>query len=142
MNDAPIDWRRGDFVVSTDRGRIDAGRALALLRETSWGGGLTLPVLRTAIAHSVCFGLYRGKDLHGLARVVTDLATYGYLTDVVVAEESRGLGLGRFMMECVLEHPRLQGFRRMALLTLDAAGLYAALGFTEGPGDLTYMERR
>jgi hypothetical protein len=41
----------------------------------------------------------------------------------------------------MLAHPELQGLRRVALLTRDAAELYADLGFTVGPGQLIYMER-
>src|SRR5436309_5104418 len=42
------------------------------------------------------------------ARVVTDLATVGYVGDVFVLEPWRGRGLSRWLMECVLAHPDLQ----------------------------------
>lgn len=99
-------------------------------------------VLARAIANSVCFGLYWGEDLIGFGRVVTDLATYAYWTDVVIADDHRGKGLGRWLSECMLRHPALQRFRRVALLTRDAQSLYERVGFTVGPGSLIYMERR
>ena len=142
MADRPVEWRRGAFLVSTDRRLLDPSGVLALLRATHWGSGMQRGTLGTAIANSVCFGVYREKELCGFGRVVTDLATYGYLTDVVIAGGYRGQGLGRWLTECILAHPQLQGFRRLALLTLDAPGLYARLGFEVGPGSLTYMERR
>jgi GNAT superfamily N-acetyltransferase len=142
MDDRPLEWHRGGYTVSTHRGRLDAGRILALLRDTHWGGELTLPVLARAIAHSVCFGVYHGAEPVGFGRVVTDLATYGYLTDVVIAPAHRGRGLGAWLTRCILEHPELQGFRRLALLTRDAEPLYARAGFSSGPGPLVYMERR
>jgi ribosomal protein S18 acetylase RimI-like enzyme len=142
MDDRPLEWHRGGYTVSTHRDRLDAGRTLALLRATHWGGDLTRPVLERAIAHSVCFGVYRGAEPVGFGRVVTDLATYGYLTDVVIAPEHRGRGLGAWLTRCILEHPELQGFRRLALLTRDAEPLYARAGFSPGPGALVYMERR
>src|SRR5689334_17608539 len=117
MDDRPLDWHRGAYTVSTYRGRLEAGRILALLQATHWGQGLTQPVLERALAHSVCFGMYREDELVGFGRVVTDLATYGYLTDVVIAPEQRGQGLGAWLTQCILEHPELQGFRRLALLT-------------------------
>jgi ribosomal protein S18 acetylase RimI-like enzyme len=83
----------------------------------------------------------RGACLVGFARVVTDLATYGYLTDVVVAGEQRGRGVGGWLTECVLAHPELQGFRRITLLTRDAEALYLKAGFVRGAGPLVYMER-
>jgi ribosomal protein S18 acetylase RimI-like enzyme len=142
MEDRPLEWQRGAYTVSTVRDRLEPRRILALLEATHWGGGLTLPVLERALAHSVCFGLYDETELVGFGRVVTDLATYGYLTDVVIAPEHRGRGLGAWLTRCILEHPELQGFRRLALLTLDAERLYARAGFTAGPGALVYMEHR
>ena len=142
MDDRPLRWSRGDYLVSTDRGRLDVRRVLALLRTSHWADGLTEPLLERAIAHSVSFGLFRGADLVGFGRVITDLATYGYLTDVVVATPHRGQGLGAWLTECMLGHPKLQGFRRLALVTRDAEALYADRGFVRGAGALVYMERR
>ena len=141
MNDSPVEFRRGEYVVSTDRSRLDAGAALDLLRPTHWGGGITRATLERAMVNSICFGVLRDRRLVGFGRVVTDLATYGYWTDVVIAPNRRGQGLGRWLSACMLAHPELQGLRRIALLTRDAAPLYAGLGFTRGPGPLIYMER-
>jgi GNAT superfamily N-acetyltransferase len=66
----------------------------------------------------------------GFGRVVTDLATFGYLADVFVVESCRGQGLSKWMMECVMDHPSLQGFRRWLLGTRDAHGLYEKFGFS------------
>ena len=102
---------------------------------------MTRAVLERAMANSVCFGLLHQGHLVGFGRVVTDLATYAYWTDVVIAPTLRGQGLGRWLSACMLEHPELQGVRRVALLTRDAVELYTGLGFTSGPGALVYMER-
>ena len=93
------------------------------------------------MAHSVCFGLFQQEVLIGFGRTVTDLATYAYWTDVVIGEAYRHQGLGRWLSECMLAHPGLQGLRRVALLTRDAAALYGGVGFTVGAGSLIYMER-
>jgi ribosomal protein S18 acetylase RimI-like enzyme len=142
MNDQPTEWRRGEYVISTDRRRLDVVAVLELLGGTHWAQGLTAAQLERAVAHSVCFGVHRDDALVGFGRVITDLATYGYLTDVVVAPAHRGHGLGSWLTECMVGHPELQGFRRLALLTRDAEALYARAGFTLGPGSLVYMERR
>lgn len=142
MNDPPIELRRGEFVVSTERGRIDPDAALELLVATHWGPGMDRAVLARAIANSISFGLFQGKTLIGFGRVVTDMATYAYWTDVVIADAYRGRGLGQWLSECMLEHPELQGLRRVALLTRDARELYTRLGFVVGPGPLIYMEHR
>jgi N-acetylglutamate synthase-like GNAT family acetyltransferase len=142
MDDAPIEFRRGEFVVSTDRSRLETDAALALLHTTLWASGMTRDVLARAMANSVCFGLFERQRLIGFGRVVTDLATYAYWTDVVIADAYRGRGLGAWLSQCMLAHPELQGLRRVALLTRDAAALYAGIGFTVGSGALTYMEHR
>jgi GNAT superfamily N-acetyltransferase len=142
LSDPPVEWRRGELVVSTDRGRIDANAALALLRTTFWAAGMEPSVLARAIANSVSFGVYDGEILVGFGRVVTDLSTYAYWTDVVIADRYRGRGLGRWLSECMLAHPDLQRLRRVALLTRDAEALYAEVGFSVGPGPLIYMEHR
>jgi N-acetylglutamate synthase-like GNAT family acetyltransferase len=142
MNDAPVAFYRGDFVVTTDRSRMDPDAALALLHTTFWAREMRRDVLTRAISNSVSFALFERERLIGFGRVVTDLATYGYWTDVVIANGYRGRGLGRWLSECMLAHPDLQGLRRVPLLTRDAAQLYAAMGFTVGAGTLIYMERK
>lgn len=142
MNDSPVEFHRGEFVISTDRRRIDRQAALDLLRSTFWGREMELEVLARAITNSVSFGLYREHELIGFGRVVTDLATYAYWTDVVIAEAFRRQGLGQWFSDCMLAHPELQGLRRVALLTRDAQALYERAGFTVGPGSSVYMEHR
>jgi GNAT superfamily N-acetyltransferase len=142
LTDRPIDVLRNGFLITTDRRRIDPAAVLAILRTTFWAQDLELKVLERAIENSVSFALFDGTLLVGFGRAVSDLATYAYWTDVVVAASHRGRGLGRWLSECMLAHPQLQGLRRVALLTRDAAPMYAGLGFTEGPGPLTYMQRR
>jgi GNAT superfamily N-acetyltransferase len=141
MDDSPIEVRRGEFTISTDRDRIDPEAATRLLQSTHWGTDISRETLRRAIANSISFGVYEESELVGFGRIVTDLATYAYWTDVVIAEPMRGRGLGRWLSQCMLEHPDLWSLRRVALLTRDAAPLYTGLGFREGPGSLIYMER-
>ena len=139
-----VEERRGDLVISTDRARIDIDAVLGMLQASHWGGGMTRRSLERAIANSVCVGVYdtSGKQL-AFARAVSDLATYAYLTDVIVAEDARGKGLGKWMTRLLVSHPDLQGLRRMALWTRNARGLYEQFGFsTQLPTASTYMEIR
>jgi ribosomal protein S18 acetylase RimI-like enzyme len=143
MNDRIVEARREEFELTTDRSRIDLDVVLAMLRGSHWGGAMTRPLLERAIENSVCFSVLAGARHVGFARVVTDLTTYGYLTDVIVAEEFRGRGIGSWMVEAILAHPDLQGLRRIALFTRDAPWLYQRFGFsTETPPRSTYMELR
>jgi GNAT superfamily N-acetyltransferase len=130
------------MLITTEPARIDVDAALALLRSTYWAQTMSRELLERAMTHSLCFGALDGDALVGFARVVSDRATYAYLTDFVVAERVRGGGIGRQMIEAMIVHQDLQGLRRFALLTRDAMALYEKCGFERGSGALTYMERR
>lgn len=140
MNDRPQEWRRGTLLVSTDRDKLDHAAVLALLHATRWAKYMTPEKLALAIEESLVFAQYDGDRLVGLARVVTDRSTYGYLTDVVIAESERGKGLGRWLIECILEHRDLQDLRRLTLLTREAPWLYEKLGFVLGSAPAAYMQ--
>lgn len=126
-----MEWRTGDFLISTDRDLIDVETVHRYLTaESYWAAGIPLEVLARSIEHSLCFGLYKGGKQAGFARVITDYATFGYLADVFVLEPYRGRGLSKWMMSVIRNHPDLQGFRRWMLATRDAHTLYAQFGFT------------
>jgi ribosomal protein S18 acetylase RimI-like enzyme len=142
VNDQLIEDRRGDLMLSTDRSRLDIDTILAMLHASHWGAAATRPVLSRAIANSICVGVYRHDEQLAFARAVTDLATYAYLTDVIVAPDARAQGLGTWMIETFLAHPDLQGLRRVTLFTRDARRLYEKLGFSTDMPASTYMEMR
>jgi GNAT superfamily N-acetyltransferase len=135
-----LSYRKDDFTVETDPSKLDVAAIHAYLSGAYWSEGIPSDVVEKAIANSLCFGLFRGEDQIGLARVVTDRATYGYLCDVYVLEEFRGKGLGVWLMECVMGHPDLQGLRRFSLATRDAHGLYKKFGFAELKKPQSQME--
>lgn len=137
-----MEQTRDGLVLTTDRARIDVDAVLAMLVASHWGGSMTRPVLERAIENSLCFGVYDGERQVGFARAVTDLTTYAYLTDVIVAGDMRGRGIGSWMVEAILAHPELQGLRRIALWSRDAPWLYARYGFTEDLPGSHYMELR
>lgn len=122
------------IVLSTDRTLIDLDFAYRYLRDNMyWAKKLTFDVFQRAVAHSaIVVGAHdSSKDgqLAGFARVISDLATFAYLSDVFVVAEYRGQGLSNRMMELIVHHPKLQGLRRFALVTEDAQGLYTKFGF-------------
>ncbi|HZQ97146.1 MAG TPA: GNAT family N-acetyltransferase [Candidatus Sulfotelmatobacter sp.] len=135
------EWRRDEFVVSTDRARLDLNVIHAFLTNCYWAKGIPRETVERSIEHSLCFGVYDGSGAQvGFARVVSDLATVAYLGDVFVLETDRGRGLSKFLMECIMRHPALQGLRRWILLTRDAHGLYQRFGFTALKSAERYME--
>ena len=136
-----IEQRRGEFVISTDRARLDLDMIHNFLTNCYWAKGIPRDVVVRSIEHSLCFGIYDGSGLQvGFARVISDFATIAYLGDVFVLESHRGRGLSKWLMECVMQHPALQNLRRWILLTRDAHGLYARSGFTPLKAPERYME--
>ena len=49
-------------------------------------------------------------------------------------------GLGKWLIECAVSHPELQGLRRWLLGTRDAHGLYHQFGFTPLKRPEIFME--
>ena len=133
-------WRRGEYLISTDRSRLDLHAIHAYLSEEAyWSPGVSRQVVERSIEHSLNFGLYRGDDQAGFARVVTDNATFAWLADVFVLPEHRGAGLGKWLVETAVSHPDLRGIRRWILATWDAHELYARFGFRPAAGDPRFM---
>lgn len=136
------EWRRGEFVVSTDPEKIDLARTHAFLsKESYWAAGISLQTVRRSIENSLVFGLYLREEQIGFARVITDLATFGYLADVFVIEPFRRQGFSKWLLEIILNHPDLRGFRRWMLATRDAHELYRGFGFAELENPSRWMER-
>jgi GNAT superfamily N-acetyltransferase len=137
------DWRRGEYVISTDRDRLDFDLMHGFLStQTYWALNRPLELIRRSVEHSLPFGVYKESAQVGFARVVSDYATFGWLADVFILPSERGQGLSKWLMECILAHPDLQGFRRWLLATKDAHELYRRFGFIELNRPERYMERR
>jgi GNAT superfamily N-acetyltransferase len=130
------------YEISTDPARLDIAAVHAFLTRSYWSPGIPYAIVERAARNSLCFGLYeKATDSQvGLARVVTDHATFAYLCDVYVLEEHRGHGLGKRLMRAVMAHPALSGARRAMLGTRDAHGLYAGFGFRSPPDDGVLMQ--
>ena len=110
------------------------------LKDSYWAAGIPREVVERSIRGSVPFGVYDGGAQVGFARVVTDCATFGYLGDVFILESHRGRGLSKWLMECIVSHPQLQGLRRWTLATRDAHELYAKFGFKPVARPDSFME--
>jgi GNAT superfamily N-acetyltransferase len=121
--------RREEFLVTTDPARLDLDFIHGYLVRSYWAEGIPRDIVERSIANSLCFGVYAGDMQVGFARVITDYATFAYLADVFIIESHRGRELSKFLMECIIKHPQLQGLRRWTLATRDAQGLYEQFGF-------------
>jgi len=132
------------YELDDDSTRIDRAAVHAYLcGESYWAAGRPRDVMDELVATAArVVGLYdRAGRQVGFARVVTDYATFAWLADVFVLEEHRGRGLSKWLMEVILSHPELQGFRRWVLATKDAHELYRKFGFIDLHRPERWMER-
>jgi GNAT superfamily N-acetyltransferase len=136
-----IESRWGDYLISTDLGRLDIDVIHGFLRGSYWAQGIPREIVERSLRNSLCFGAYYCGRMAGFARVVTDYATFAYVADVFVLEPWRGHGLGRALMTEVMRHPDLRNLRRWLLSTRDAHGLYQRFGFTAPGFPERQMER-
>src|SRR5437870_2344281 len=93
----PSEYRRGQFVVSTDRERLDLDLIYGYLVECYWAKGIPREVVARSIENSLCFGVYSTEKQIGFARVISDYATYAYLGDVFVLDSHRRQGLAKWL---------------------------------------------
>jgi GNAT superfamily N-acetyltransferase len=142
MNDENQEWQNGEYTISTDRDRLQTDAIHKYLSEESyWARERTREQTMTAIKNSLPFGVYKGKNLIGFARVVTDFATFAYLGDVFIVEAERGKGLSKWLLEVIVGHPDLQNLRRWILATRDAHTLYEKTGFAALKHPERWMEK-
>jgi GNAT superfamily N-acetyltransferase len=132
------EWRKGEYLISTDKGLLDLSLIHSFLTTSYWAEGIPFETVKRSIKHSLNFGLYREGKQVGFARIITD---YAYIGDVFILEDYRGQGLGKWLMQVIAGHPELQGLRRWSLLTRDAHRLYRQTGFTEPQLPERYMEK-
>jgi GNAT superfamily N-acetyltransferase len=136
-----IQWKSGEFEVTTDRDRLEIETIHNFLAlESGWAKGIPRQIVERSIEGSLCFGLFHRNRQVGFARVITDCATIAYLGDVFVLKDYRGRGLAKWLMECVVAHPGLQDLRRWILVTADAHDLYRKYGFTPLARPQSFME--
>lgn len=114
--------------ISTDKSRLDIEVVHGFLTQSDWARGRSSDVIRKCIDGSFCVGAYSGGHQVGFVRAVTDMALFGYIFDVFVLEDHRGRGIGRLLIQTLLQHPDLTGVKWM-LRTSSAGPLYVKLGF-------------
>ena len=136
-----LEVHRDNFAISTDPARLDLDAVADMLSRAYWAVGRTRETITLSMVHSLVFGLYDGARQIGLARVVSDFATFAWLCDVFVHEDYRGRGLGKWLIDTVVAHPDLRQMRRFLLATRDAHGLYAQFGWKPLGSPERWMER-
>ena len=125
------EWTKNDYVISTDKLRIDVSVVHRFLAQSYWAEKIPIEIVKRAIDNSLCFAMYRHSALVGFARVISDFATFAYLADVFILPEERGRGLSKWLMQTIIDHPELhsgdlpwpQETRMIYMLNLDSLHL-------------------
>jgi GNAT superfamily N-acetyltransferase len=124
-------WEGPDgYWASDDPDLVDVTWVHASLSEAAyWALGRSYDVVAKSIEHSLVVGLYSPAGAQvGIARVVTDFATFGWLSDVFVEPADQGRGLGDFLVKTTTSHEALRG-TRLVLAATPGRSLYARQGF-------------
>jgi GNAT superfamily N-acetyltransferase len=132
---------QSEYTISTDKSRLDLDLIHGFLTRCYWAEGIPRDLVERSIDNALCFGVFRGNEQVGFARVISDQATYAYIGDVFIVESHRGRGLAKLLIKAIMEHRHLQGLRRWSLVTRDAHPLYEHFGFTRLSNPQRYMER-
>ena len=139
------DRQRDGYVLTTEATRIDVARVHRwLCDESYWAAGRDYEVVAHSIEGSLPYAVLHGDEQVGFARTVTDGATFAWICDVFIAAEHRGRGLGRWLVDSIVEDLSDRGVARFLLATRDAHDVYRRSGFTvlEGPGRFMEIDRR
>jgi N-acetylglutamate synthase-like GNAT family acetyltransferase len=131
-----------DVEIGDDKSKLNREMIFNFLnKEARWCKGISREIVERSIDNSLCIGAYHNSKQVGFGRVVTDYATFGNVVDIFVLPEYRKNGLSKLIMSAIVEHPELQGLRRITLATSDKQELYAKFGFTPLQRPEIFMER-
>ncbi|MBW7477092.1 GNAT family N-acetyltransferase [Paenibacillus oenotherae] len=125
-----MEWKHDSlpYRISDDKQLLDLNMIHTLLQSSYWASERSIERTKESIAGSLCYGIFDESGQIGFMRVVTDRATISWICDVIIHPDHRGKGLGKWLMQYLLEHPDVR-HTNMLLGTRDAHGLYEQFGF-------------
>lgn len=132
-------WERGEFLITSDPNRVDIDALHAMLSQTYWARNRSRDAVEKSVSNSLCFSIFRGDEQIGFVRAITDGITYAVILDMIIRKDFRGRGLGKWLVQCLGEHPEVIPLRQV-LWTVDADDFYRQSGFEE-MSKLKFMAR-
>lgn len=96
-----------DFLISDNKEKLQINRICELLSNSYWAKDRAIETIEKSIINSLCFGIYKDNMQIGFARCVSDYATVYWLADVIIDNEYRGLGLGKTLVNIIINHEKL-----------------------------------
>ena len=116
-----------------------------LYQNEWWSNGRThADVRRMLDGTSVVIALVaEGDQVVAFSRVLTDGVYWALIFDVIVHPEYRGEGLGRLLLDAIMDHPKVCNVRSVALCCRpELTDFYEKWGFAIEPPDVVWMRRR
>lgn len=133
---------REGFLISTDKSKLNVDLIYNFLSQSYWACDRKKSKIIQSIENSLCFGVYKGNEQIGFARLTTDYTLFAYLADLFIIEEFRGKGLSKWLMEFMMNIPELEEVGNWMLKTKDAHGLYRQFEFEIIKNPEIIMERK
>jgi GNAT superfamily N-acetyltransferase len=125
-----MNWQKKNFTISSATEGVDIDALYDMLRQSYWAKERTRGEVEKTVDNSICFSLFNGEEQIGFARILTDRVAYAVILDMIIREDFRGQGLGKWLMGCIFAHPEIAPLRQV-LWTTDAYNFYKKLGFQE-----------
>jgi N-acetylglutamate synthase-like GNAT family acetyltransferase len=132
-------WKKDNYTISSERKHVDIDTLHDMLRSSYWAKNRSRKAVEKSVETSLCFSLLKGEEQIGFVRVLTDTMAYAIILDMIIREEFRGQGLGKWLMQCICDHPEVKPLRQV-LWTGDADDFYRQTGFEE-MSNLKFMAR-
>ena len=119
----------GDIYFSSKTEDMDLDAIFKFIKSSYWGKIRTIEEQEIALNNSINFGLFHNGNQIAYSRVMTDKVFFAYLLDFYVIKEFQGRGLGKLLMEKILNFPSIKNIDKWMLATRDAHGLYEQFDF-------------
>lgn len=115
----------------------------ALYDSTGWGSH-SLDVLERALDGSWFVATARvNGELVGMGRVISDGALHAFITEMIVAPDHRGTGIGAELLRALVDECGRRGITDVQLFAASGrAGFYERNGFAPRPADAPGMQLR
>ncbi|MGB5460492.1 MAG: GNAT family N-acetyltransferase [Eudoraea sp.] len=131
-----------EFRISTDIREMDIDLVHDYLSKQSyWAKGRGKEEVVKSMENSICFAVFDGNAQIGFARLVTDYVVFAWLMDVFVINEYKNKGVGRFLMDFIMNLPEIKEVNGFGLRTKDAHGFYIKYGFHQISEPETWMQK-
>ena len=100
-------------------------------QNTSWAKNRSRSQIRKMLANSdVIITLWKKSNLIGFGRATTDQTYRAVLWDIVISKDVQRIGLGKIIIEEILNDRRIKSVEKIYLMTSTRKDFYKQLGFT------------